>query len=54
MGKKVFNLKNILLKIQLRPEKANREALKECLREICEAERACLTMLLESWPEGSF
>ncbi len=50
--KKVFNLKNILLKIQLRPEKANREALKECLREICEAERVCLTMLLESWPEG--
>lgn len=47
----VFDMKNILLKYQMRPERKDDVKIRKYLQEIYERERECLDRLIENWKE---
>lgn len=51
LADKVFDLKNILLKYQRRPEKTDADLIKQYLEVIKSGEKKCLEKLLERWKD---
>ncbi len=47
----VYDMKQILLKYQMRPDKKDDEKIRKYLQQICGRERECLERLIENWKE---
>lgn len=51
LADQIFDLKNILLKYQRRPEKTNHELIKNYLKKVQSEEKQCLEHLIAQWRE---